>query len=319
MVSPARGSRQPGAQKSTTFYGRGQRPVHWGQDVTQQIMVAGPGWLGGAAAEQWAEGGHQVWTLRRSSGPAPSGCIGLVGDLSQPQPSADWPRRISQLLVAVPPSAATADGRSYAATAAAAASLASTLGASHLTWISSTGIYDRHDGSIVDESTPIHAEASERVRTLWGAEQALMTHVDSALAVTILRASGLYGPGRDPARRYTATLADPDRWTNFAWRDDVIAAIERVGFVAPAGARRCYNCSDGHSMRAGDIVRALHGVWPEPSEASVSGAMRTSNQRVSAAALRAAGWQPRMPTVLHGLSALGHVVQHPDGATGSGQ
>lgn len=287
--------------------------------MTQQIMVAGPGWLGGAAAEQWAEAGHQVWALRRSSGPAPSGCIGLVGDLSQPQPAADWPRRIDQLVVAVPPSAATAGGRSYAATAAAAASLASSLGAGHLTWISSTGIYDRHDGSIVDESTPIHAEASERVRTLWEAEQALMSHNDSALAMTILRASGLYGPGRDPARRYTPTLADPDRWTNFAWRDDVIAAIEQVGFAAPSGSQRCFNCSDDHPLRAGEIVRALHGAWPDATPAPASGPMRTSNQRVSAAALRAEGWQPRMPTVLHGLAALGHVVQQPADAKESGQ
>ncbi len=285
----------------------------------QQILVAGPGWLGGAAAEQWARQGHRVWTLRRSAGPAPVGCIGLVGDLAQAQPSADWPDRIDHLVVAVPPSAGSESGQPYAAAAAGALALAKVLGARSLTWISSTGIYDRHDGRVVDESTPIDASASPRVRTLWEAEQALMLPASPALAVTILRASGLYGPGRDPARRYTPTLADPDRWTNFAWRDDVIAAIEQVGFAAPSGSQRCFNCSDDHPLRAGDIVRALHGAWPDATPAPASGPMRTSNQRVSATALRAAGWQPRMPTVLHGLAALGHVVQHPDGATGSGQ
>jgi len=282
-------------------------------------MVAGPGWLGSAAAERWAQQGHQVWTLRRSAGPAPAGCTGLVGNLAEARPSADWPTRIDHLVAAVPPSSATDGGQPYAAAAAGAARLASALGARSLTWISSTGVYDRQDGPVVDESTPIDAAASHRVRTLWEAEQALMSHDDAALAVTILRASGLYGPGRDPARRYTPALPDPDRWTNFAWRDDVIAAIEQVGFAAVAGTRRCFNCSDGHSMRAGDIVRALHGVWPEPSAQDTasahnmpvsSGPPRISNQRVSAAALLAEGWTPSMPTVLHGLKALGHTLQH---------
>lgn len=285
----------------------------------QQILVAGPGWLGGAAAERWARQGHRVWTLRRSAGPAPAGCLGLVGDLAQAQPSADWPDRIDHLVVAVPPSAGSESGQPYAAAAAGALALAKVLGARSLTWISSTGIYDRHDGRVVDESTPNDALASPRVRTLWEAEQALMLPESPALAVTILRASGLYGPGRDPARRYTPTLADPDRWTNFAWRDDVIAAIEQVGFAAPSGSQRCFNCSDDHPLRAGDIVRALHGAWPDATPAPASGPMRTSNQRVSAAALRAEGWQPRMPTVLHGLAALGHVLQQPADAKESGQ
>jgi nucleoside-diphosphate-sugar epimerase len=287
--------------------------------VSQQIMVAGPGWLGGAAAERWAQQGHQVWTLRRSAGPAPAGCTGLVGNLAEASPSADWPVRIDHLVVAVPPSSSTESGQPYAAAAAGAAQLADTLGARSLTWISSTGVYDRQDGRVVDESTPIDAAASQRVRTLWEAEQALIAHDSARLGVTILRASGLYGPGRDPARRYTPALPDPDRWTNFAWRDDVVAAIEQVGFAAPAGSRRCFNCSDGHSMRAGDIVRALHGVWPEPSAANAtsapnapasSGPPRISNQRVSATALRAEGWNPSMPTVLHGLVALGHTLHH---------
>ncbi len=281
-------------------------------------MVAGPGWLGGAAAERWAQQGHQVWTLRRSEGPAPAGCTGLVGDLAQAQPAPDWPDRIDHLVVAVPPSSATEGGQPYAATAAGAARLAATLGARSLTWISSTGIYDQHDGRVVHESTPIDPTASPRVRTLWEAEQALMGFDDASLGVTILRASGLYGPGRDPSRRYTPSLPDPERWTNFAWRDDVIAAIEQVGFAAAAGSRRCFNCSDGQSMRAGDIVRALHGAWPQAAAnnaaaaqaSAASGPPRTSNQRVAAAALRAEGWNPSMPTVLHGLEALGHTLHH---------
>jgi nucleoside-diphosphate-sugar epimerase len=129
--------------------------------------------------------------------------------------------------------------------------------------------------------------------------------------VRIVRAAGLYGPGRDPAARFAAGATAADIWCNFSWRDDVRDAIAHLLDTPPAQTVERFNCADGTPVLAGDITMALTGRAPAPVDASpLDGKVRAgrSSQRVQVDALRATGWTPSMPTVFDGLRALGHAI-----------
>ena len=282
------------------------------------ILLIGPGWLGGPAAEQLARAqasGDRVIAVSRSERPAPAGCVALQADITRgtddPAFAALLTAPLRAIVVCVAPS--TARGDSYAVYPAAArgtASLAAAFGARAVVYVSSTGIYDRHDGSAVDERTLI-APANERVQALFDAELTVLATASAERSAIVLRAAGLYGPGRDPAARFASGATAADTWCNFSWRDDVIAAIAHVLTLPPTGHGAVYNCTDNHPVQAGDITHALTGTRPT-AEAPVDphGPVRAgrSNQRISSAALLATGWRPAAPTVFDGLTLLGHAL-----------
>lgn len=282
------------------------------------ILVIGPGWLGKPAAEHLARthvGKGRVLAVSRSERPAPDGCIALQADVTRgahdPALAAALSAPVQAIVVCVAPS--TARGDSYAVYPAAArgvASLAATYEAGAVVYVSSTGIYDRQDGSAVNEQTLI-APANDRVQALFDAELAVLATASARRSATVLRAAGLYGPGRDPATRFASGATAPDTWCNFSWRDDVISAIAHVLTLPATGTGVIYNCTDDCPVQAGDITLALTGARPSAgAPADLNGPVRAgrSNQRISSAALIATGWQPAASTIFDGLTMLGHAL-----------
>jgi nucleoside-diphosphate-sugar epimerase len=290
------------------------------------ILVVGPGWLGRPLAEQLAADGNVVFTLQRSapSGAAPhAGITPLTGDIATATEGlafaargAMLPARIDHLVVCVAPSRARGDDYAiYPQAAAGAAALAHAMGIRSVLYVSSTGVYDRHDGSEVTERSLITPHDA-RVQALFDAEQRIATVAqDPNATVHIVRAAGLYGPQRDPAAR----LADPafaagDVWCNFSWRDDVISAIAHLLQHDRAPGVRIFNCADGTPLRSSDIAATLTGRavhTPEeraPVDPGAPVRSGRSNQRISIDALLATGWRPVAPTVYDGLRLLGHQV-----------
>jgi nucleoside-diphosphate-sugar epimerase len=288
--------------------------------MSRTVLLVGPGWLGGATAEALATAGAHVYTLHRSAGAAPRGCTGLTGRIETAASDSAvlgvLPSVVDDIIVTVAPSRAHGDDYAlYPTAAAGAVALAARLRVRSLLWVSSTGIYDRQDGSEVDERTPI-IPRDARVRALFAAEQRIAsaaTDTPSPRVVRIIRAAGLYGPGRDPAARFASGGTAPEIWCNFSWRDDVLDALLHLLETAPKAPVETFNCADGSPVQAREITRALTGIEPPatvPAAAGISGVVRAgrSNQRVRVDALRATGWSPAMPTVFDGLRALGHTI-----------
>lgn len=285
------------------------------------LVLVGPGWLGAPAAEVLAASGAyaRVWSVSRSERPAPAGCRALAADITRgtedPAFAGALTQPVSALVVCVAPASARGDGYTmYPAAARGVAALATALDVRTVVYISSTGVYDRHDGSAVDERTLI-APSNARTQALFDAElTVLATAADTANATAprsafVLRAAGLYGPGRDPATRFAAGATPAETWCNFSWRDDVIGAIEHVLRLPPSGRGTIFNCTDNHPVQAGDITEALTGSRPSAATAGTdAGPVRSgrSNQRISSAALMASGWTPSVPTIFDGLQRLGH-------------
>ncbi len=282
------------------------------------ILLIGPGWLGQPAAEQLARahaGRSRVIAVSRSERPAPEGCVSLQADITRGAEDPAFATAIAgplrAIVVCVAPSSARGDSYAvYPAAARGTASLVAAFGAEAVVYVSSTGIYDRHDGSAVNEHTLI-TPANDRVQALWDAELSVLATATSHRSATVLRAAGLYGPGRDPAARFASGATAPDTWCNFSWRDDVIGAIAHVLTLPATGQGAIYNCTDNAPVQAGDITFALTGVRPTTGgPADPNGPVRAgrSSQRISSAALIATGWHPAAPTVFDGLAMLGHTL-----------
>lgn len=283
--------------------------------VTERTLLVGPGWLGATAAEHLAANGHAVWTLQRSAVAAPAGCVAVLGDISTAVNDAALramlPDAVDHVVVCVAPSSNRGDSYAiYPAAARGAVALAAVLGARSVVYVSSTGVYNRHDGSDVSESTPI-VPTDARVQALYDAEQAVASAAGPERNAYVLRAAGLYGPGRDPARRFAAAAVSPETWCNFSWRDDVVGAIAHLLAQPVTGEARTFNCTDGYPVQAGRITLALTGVAPnatgEPSDGGRVSAGRSS-QRIRIDALLATGWLPQVPTVFDGLQRLRHAL-----------
>lgn len=286
-----------------------------------RVLVVGAGWLGEVVARQLATNGATVFTLQRTPRAPAAGTTPVVGDIAtaanDPVVRRALPTTVDALVLCLAPSAARGDDHGcYPRGAAGAAALGAGLGAGTLVYTSSTGVYGRGDGGVVRETDPLPA-TDGRVGLLRQAEAILAEGAGVGVPrVHLLRVAGLYGPGRDPARRWAQGDPDDPRWINMAWRDDVVAAVRRLLTApVPTGAH-WWNCSDGVPVQAGAVARALRDegatvTVPGAPPAAPSGDGR-GNQRVSAAALRGTGWAPSMPTVYHGLRALGHAVALPE-------
>lgn len=162
--------------------------------------------------------------------------------------------------------------------------------------VGSTSVYGQTGGEWVTESSPTEPAAATG-EVLLQTESVVLSHGGS-----VARMAGLYGPERSVLIRKfldgSARIeAGGQRWINQAHRDDAAAAmVHLMQQEAPAGI---YNLSDGTPMTQLAIYQFLaeHFQQPLPPEGPATSGKRRgrSNKRVSNAALKATGWQPRYP------------------------
>lgn len=289
-----------------------------------RVLVLGAGWLGAALAERFAADGSSVTTVRRSPHTAPSGGRAVPFDLQRlagrdpaPVPEAFFGHDLVVAMVAPDRTRGDTHEHTYPAAAAAAVRIATGIGARALCWISSTGVYGYTDGREVTEASSRAADTSSQ-RALCEAEDTILTAASDALRVSVLRASGLYGPGRDPAPRYRDAAAVAPRaaqWVNLAWRDDVIAAVQcwTAHALSDSTPPRVLNVSDSTPLTVAECARLVARadgrafVMPAPAPDAPSPAVpMRSNQRIRVDALRSLGWTPAVPNLRAGLLQLGY-------------
>ena len=182
-------------------------------------------------------------------------------------------------------------------------------------YLSTVGVYGNHDGAWVDELTDCRPVSR---RSLWrrDAEEAwegLSERLD--LPVSILRLSGIYGPGRNvliKLRDGTARrLVKPGQVFNRIHVDDIAGATKHL---LEKEAYGIWNVTDDEPAPPQEVVSFaadLMGVQP-PDEidfetADLSPMARSfygENKRVSNAKLKASGYDFRYPNYEAALTAL---------------
>ena len=273
-----------------------------------QIVIAGCGFLGEAAAGFFLEAGWRVLGLcateesaaRLADRPFPVAVV----DISKPiRVPAEWER--PDVVVHCASSgrggadayrAVYRDGLEY---------LREAFSPRRLIFTGSTSVYSQVDGGWVTEDSPAEPDR-ETGRILLEAE---MIALDAGGVVA--RLAGIYGPGRSVLLKKfldgSALLeAGGNRWINQIHRDDGALALLRLAqHEAAAGI---YNvCDDTPTTQReiyGWIADHLNRPLPPEGPADLNRKRGWTSKRISNARLRSIGWSPRYPGYRDALGEL---------------
>ncbi|MHA7239481.1 NAD-dependent epimerase/dehydratase family protein [Arthrobacter sp. TMS1-12-1] len=279
------------------------------------VLIAGCGDLGTEVGLRLAARGERVVGWRRSAGLLPAPIEGVSVDLTRHLPPIPADTDVVVLATA-------AGGRTEAAYRSAYVDSTRNVLAAlerdgvtprRVLFVSSTAVYGDFDGALVTEDTPAESTAPT-ARLIREAEQLLLEGTDHG---TVLRLSGIYGPGRtrliDQVRSGSAVLPAAPQWTNRIHRDDAAAAI--VHLVAEvASPAPVYLGSDELPVDLGEVLRFLAAELdlPEPPPGA-SAPSRGGARRVDSSLLRSTGFTFTYPTYREGYRAVlaGEGVRHP--------
>ncbi|WP_152050733.1 SDR family oxidoreductase [Tautonia marina] len=278
-------------------------------------LIIGCGYLGMRVARRMMAAGHRVFATTRSRNRAEllarEGMEPILADVLNPESLDDLPAverafycvgydRSSQ----VPIQRVYVDG------------LRHTIGrlasrAKRLIYASSTGVYGDLGGDWVDEDTPADPQ-TESGRACLHAEHLLADFAKvSMYPVTILRYSGLYGPGRlmrrEALRLGQPIAADPESYLNLVHIDDAASAAVLALRNPRPGPR--YLVSDDRPILRREfyecLAEALGGPPPTFTEPSDDGPIRgNASKRVSNRRIKSElNWTLQYPDITTGIPA----------------
>ncbi len=278
-----------------------------------KILIAGCGDLGTALGLELAAAGDEVFGLRRHPERLPGAIRPLAADLADPATLLDLPQ-VDAVVYAAAADRSTEEAyrRAYVD---GVRHLLAAPGIQHhpprrFCFVSSTAVYAQDGGEWIDESSP--AEATHfRARLLLEGEALVRATTSPETATTVLRLSGIYGPGRtrliDLVRSGRATYPPgPPRYANRIHRDDAAGALAHL-LRLPAPSTLFLGVDDAPVDLAEVLTflaAELGAPLPRLEEVTVAGAPERGSKRCSNALLRASGYDFRFPTFREGYGAL---------------
>lgn len=278
-----------------------------------RVLIAGCGDLGTALGVELAAAGDEVFGLRRRPEALPAAIRPLAADLADPATLADLPEADAVVYAAAADrSTDEAYRRAYVE------GLSNVLAApalrrhppQRIAFVSSTAVYAQSEGEWIDEGSPAEAAHFRGTRLREG-EALLRADSPAATFTTVLRLSGIYGPGRtrliDLVRAGRATYPPgPPRYANRIHRDDAAAALAHLlRLPAPAPL---YLGTDDAPVDLAEVLTflAVELGAPLPRLAESPGAddRERGSKRCSNALLKASGFRFRYPTYREGYGEL---------------
>lgn len=266
--------------------------------VRPDVLLVGCGRLGSAVGLRLAARGHRVAGIRRRAEDVPPPIVPVAADLTREEPALP-PLDLDLLLVALTarPRTEEAYRSTYVDGMMRALDAVEAQGAvpQRAVLVSSTAVHADTD-EVVTEATPPDPRDGPACMLL-EAERRFLERVPGG---TVLRLSGLYGPGRP--RMVDQVLAggpdDLERWTNRIHRDDAVSAAVHLLTAVDEPAPVYLGTDDEPALR-GDVAAHLAAQLgvdaPGPRDPS-----RAHGKRISNALLRATGWVPTYPTYREG-------------------
>lgn len=279
--------------------------------VSPSLLVAGCGDVGSRLALRMQAQGWTVYGLRRNVAALPDGTLPIAADLQADRCPPAWPRgEVDYLLYCA--AATQHDEQGYRA--AYVDGLRHVLGwlAQHrqrprrLLFASSSSVYGQQQGEWIDERSPAEAQ-SYSARIMREAEQIALA---SGVPATVVRLTGLYGPGREwllsQVRQGYRVSESPALYGNRIHVDDAAGLFAHLLEAAHRGEllEDCY-------LGVDDAPAALHEVvgwlreqlavshWSDEQRVRRAGSKRCSNARA-----RALGWAPQYPSFREGYAAI---------------
>lgn len=247
------------------------------------VLIAGAGDVGSRLAALRIARGDDVIALRRRDVPASAGVRCHRADLATGAGLSTLPRQAVSIVFCAAP-----DQRDEAAYRAlyhdGLRRLLDAVEAPRVVFVSSTAVYGQDAGEWVDEGTPA-MPAAFNGRVLLDAERVLAPMPGG----TVLRLSGIYGPGREALLR-KARAGEPGepRWTNRIHVQDAATALSHL--LDLANPQPLYLGNDDRPALEPEVLAWVRGKEGLPPVAPADGPER--GRRVRNARLRGAGWVP---------------------------
>ena len=174
-------------------------------------------------------------------------------------------------------------------------------------FVSSTSVYGQQEGETVNEQSPTDASGFSGV-LMCQAEQALINH---PLPGSVVRFSGIYGPGRDRLIRQVAegrvAAATPVMYSNRIHRDDCAGILKHLMYCDQQGLalEDIYLGSDCEPAALHDVMTWLaRQLKVEPTEAIQSPLRRRASKRCDNSRLLSSGYTFRYPSFREGYQQV---------------
>ncbi|MCF1489163.1 SDR family oxidoreductase, partial [Pseudomonas sp. AA27] len=274
-------------------------------------LIVGCGDVGSRLARQLLAQGWQVSGLRRSVDQLPEGVRPIAADLAEPQIPSAWPEQGPDYLVYCV-AASQHDEAGYQA--AYVEGLRHVLGwlvakgqrPRRLVFVSSSSVYAQQDGEWIAEAAATQPEGYSGKVMLEAERLAL----DSGIPATIVRLTGIYGPGREwllsQVRQGYRVAEEPPLYGNRIHAEDAAGLMAHLLRADARGVALddCYIGVDDDPAPLAEVVAWLReylGVTQWSDEQRVR---RTGSKRCSNARARALGWVPQYPSYKEGYAAI---------------
>ena len=245
----------------------------------QNILIAGFGDIGKRVALKLRRSRHyRVTALIRNTGtlahdPKAARSFGvqvLRGDLSNVRSLQKLPRRSDTILhFAPPPGKGTSDthtehllsalrtaGRIATRSSDRAAHARPPMLPRRIVYISTTGVYGNCNGECIDELRPPKPESGRARRRVDAERQLKKWGRSHGVAITILRAPGIYSGDRLPLdrlkRQMPVLVSADDVYTNHIHADDLAAAVIKAIQQKRPKMCRVFNVVDDSQLKMGD-------------------------------------------------------------------
>lgn len=253
----------------------------------QNILIAGCGDIGITLARKLIQQGHRVHGLRRNINQLPTAIHGISADLNDPSQLRSLPA-IDILVYCVSAQSRDEGGyrRAYVEGMRNLMFALQNQSLKRVFFVSSSAVYAQDDDGWVDETSPTEPTRFNGRILLQAEQQVLKHHVPG----TVIRFSGIYGPGRSHLLGQVfhgkGYANEPLQYSNRIHRDDCAGVlahlINKQGRGEPL--EDIYLASDGHPCTlhevshwlAAQMGRRLTDLAP-PRE---GGSKRCSNQRL---------------------------------------
>lgn len=282
-----------------------------GSAASNKVLIVGCGDLGTSVAQDLAQAGFEVVGIGRSAR--------HIADVTYIQADVTQPATLS-LLKSVQPQmilyCVAAGGQSDAEYKSAyvdgltnvLATQVNNPNLQHVFFVSSTRVYGQNTTELIDESVPAVASDFGGQRLLEA--EAVLQQI--CCKSTVLRLSGIYGPGR---LRMLHLAKSPDSWpvtntwSNRIHRDDAAAfitfLIKKVG--QGLTVQPCYIVTDALPVSQHEVLRWIAqrlGIRPLPAIPAAESGKRLANK-----AMLASGFVLQYPDFRSGYQSL--LSSHP--------
>jgi len=135
-----------------------------------------------------------------------------------------------------------------------------------LIYVGTTGVYGDCDGGLIDETRRLHPESARAGRRAAAEDSLRAWGRRNGVAVSILRAPGIYAADRLPLERLQkglpALVDRDDVFTNHIHADDLAAAC--IAALRRGGSNRVYNVVDDSDLRMADYFDRVADAFALP-------------------------------------------------------